>query len=176
MARPEAPDKVGEPEIKGLSVLRMIFLQCSADPGGPVVRERQVNVAVDAIRVLLADDHHHIRETVRSLLKDKFEVVAAVENGQDAVEAARRLQPDALVLDISMPLLNGLEVARRLSDAGSTTKIIMLTIHEETAFVSAALAAGACGYVSKRMISVDLIPAIRAAAEGRTFISPSIRV
>ena len=128
------------------------------------------------IRVLLADDQPNVLETACSLLSDEFEIVAAVGNGQEAVDAVQRFVPDILVLDITMPILNGFEVARRLATAGSTTRIVMLTVYEDNAFVSAAFSAGARGYVPKRTMSVDLIPAIRAAAEGRTFISSAIRL
>jgi DNA-binding NarL/FixJ family response regulator len=110
------------------------------------------------------------------LLSDEFEVVAAVENGQDAVNAVCRLLPDVLVLDMTMPVLNGLEVARHLTNAGSTTKITMPTFCEDTACVSAAFAAGVRGYVFKHMILADLIPAIRAVVEGQTFTSSAVRL
>jgi len=110
------------------------------------------------------------------LLSDEFEVVAAVENGQDAVNAVCRLLPDVLVLDMTMPVPNGLEVARHLTNAGSTTKITMPTFCEDTACVSAAFAAGVRGYVFKHMILADLIPAIRAVAEGQTFTSSAVRL
>ena len=131
--------------------------------------------AVGGIRVLLADDHRHVLESMISLLSDEFEIVAAVENGQDAVNAVCGLLPDVLVLDMTVPILNGFEVARHLTNAGSTTKIIMLTMCEDSACASAAFGAGARGYVFKHMISVDLIPAIRAVAEGRTFTSFAVR-
>jgi DNA-binding NarL/FixJ family response regulator len=136
----------------------------------------QERVSNNSIRVLLADDHRPVLETVRSVLSVDFDVVGAVENGQDAVDAVTRMAPDVLVLDITMPILNGFEVARHLTKAGSKTKIVMLTIYEDGTFVSAAFSAGACGYVTKRTLSADLVPAIHAAAEGRTFVSSSIHL
>lgn len=137
--------------------------------------QSQGKEAVGDIR-LLADDHRYVLETVISLLSDEFESVAAVENGQDAVNAACRLLPDVLVLDLTLPILNGFEVAQHLTNAAPPTKIIMLTMCEDSDCVSAAFAAGVRGYVSKRMISIDLIPAIRAVAERQTFISSAIRL
>jgi DNA-binding NarL/FixJ family response regulator len=126
------------------------------------------------IRVLLADDHEAVRERVRGLLGEDFEVVGAVGDGREAVIAALRLDPDVLVIDISMPVLNGLQATQQLRAANQGTKIIFLTIHEDQDFVAAALSAGASGYVAKTDVTTDLIPAIRDAVEGRIYVSKSI--
>jgi DNA-binding NarL/FixJ family response regulator len=126
------------------------------------------------IRVLLADDHPAVLERVCEILGEDFEVVGKVNNGRDAVVDAERLDPDVLVIDISMPILNGLQAAQRLRAAHLRAKVVFLTVHEDKDFVAAALSAGASGYVTKADVDADLIPAIRDALEGRVYVSPSI--
>jgi DNA-binding NarL/FixJ family response regulator len=131
---------------------------------------------VGKIRVVLADDHPQMIAMVRQTLGKEFEVVGVVEDGKQAVDAVLALNPDALVIDISMPVLNGFEAAKRLQAADSRAKIIFLTIYEGRDFLEAAFSAGASGYVNKGRLSTDLIPAIHEAMLGRTFISaPSNR-
>ena len=125
-------------------------------------------------RVLLADDHKEMRDSVRRHLEDEFDVLETVENGRVLLEAASRLQPDICVLDISMPVLDGIETAIQLKERGSTAKVLFLTIHEDLDFVEAALKTGASGYVLKRRMASELRPAIREALAGRTFISSCI--
>jgi DNA-binding NarL/FixJ family response regulator len=129
---------------------------------------------VDRARILLADDHGKMRDRVKRLLEREFEVVDSVENGLALLEAAAELEPDVCLLDISMPVLNGIETATRLKQSGSTAKIVFLTIHEDPDFVRAALKTGASGYVVKRRMVSDLRPAIREALAGRTFVSSSV--
>jgi DNA-binding NarL/FixJ family response regulator len=126
------------------------------------------------IRVLLADDHKEILVRVRSILCEDFVVVGAVNNGRDAVMEVQRLDPDVLVIDISMPILDGLQAVSRLHCGTCRTKFVFLTVHEDQDYVDAALAAGASGYVTKSQITSDLVPAIREALNGRTFVSKSI--
>jgi DNA-binding NarL/FixJ family response regulator len=121
--------------------------------------------------VVLADDHQQMIATVCQTLGEEFEVVTTVENGKQAVDAVLRLNPDVLVIDISMPVLNGLEAAKQLQTANSRAKIIFLTIYESRDFLDAAFSAGASGYVTKGRLSTDLIPAIHEAMLERTFIS-----
>jgi DNA-binding NarL/FixJ family response regulator len=123
------------------------------------------------IRVVLADDHRAVVARARRTLGDEFEIVDIVEDGNQAVDAVCLLEPDILVIDISMPVMDGLQAAKRLQLAKSRTKVIFLTIHEDHDFVMAALSAGASGYVTKGRLSTDLVPAIRAALLGRTFVS-----
>jgi DNA-binding NarL/FixJ family response regulator len=123
------------------------------------------------IRVVLADDHQQMIATVRQTLGEQFEVVGAVENGKQAVDAVLTLDPDALVIDISMPVLNGLQAAKQLQTANSRAKIIFLTIYESRDFLDAAFSAGASGYVNKGRLSTDLLPAIHEVILGRIFIS-----
>lgn len=126
------------------------------------------------IRVLVADDHQEILDRVAALLSADFTVVAAVNAGDAAVRSAQHLRPDVLVLDISMPGLNGFEAASRVKDAGSTAAVIFLSVHDEPEFLEAAWKSGALGYVRKSDLGSDLIPAIRSALDGRRFVSASI--
>ena len=126
------------------------------------------------IRVLLADDHQAILQRVCGLLGEDFEIVGTANNGRDAVVAALRLNPDVLVIDISMPILNGLQAALQLRTAKQGTKIVFLTVHTGQDFVHAALSAGASAYVTKADVTTDLVPAIHEALAGRTFVSSSI--
>ena len=127
------------------------------------------------LRVLLADDHEMILARERSVLGEDFEIVGAVTNGRDAVEEVRRLDPDVLVIDISMPILDGLQAVSRLRQDNRRTKFVFLTVHEDQDFVDAAFAAGASGYVTKSHITSDLVPAIREAFSGHTYVSKSIK-
>src|SRR6516162_1782257 len=127
------------------------------------------------LRVLLADDHETILARERSVLGEDFEIVGAVTNGRDAVEEVRRLYPDVLVIDISMPILDGLQAVSRLRQDNRRTKFVFLSVHEDQDFVDAAFAAGASGYVTKSHLTSDLVPAIREALSGHTYISKSIK-
>ncbi len=122
-------------------------------------------------RILLADDHPGILKTISRLLETEFEVVGAVEDGQALISAAAPLQPDVVIVDISMPGINGIEAVRQLKQAGSTTKIIFLTIHEDPDFLAEALSTSALGYVVKTRLVTDLIPAIHEALANRSFVS-----
>ncbi|MDR3622339.1 MAG: response regulator transcription factor [Paludisphaera borealis] len=121
----------------------------------------------------MADDHEAFLEIEVRLLESEFDVVETVRDGQAAVEAAARLAPDVLVLDVSMPVLDGIEAVRSLRAAGSRSKFVFLTIHGDEDYVRAALAAGAVGYVVKCRLALDLLPAVREVLAGRRFISPS---
>ena len=113
-------------------------------------------------------------ERVLSVLKPDFEVVGTASNGRELVDEAQRLQPDVIVLDISMPVLTGIEAAHQLREAGSTIKLVFLTVHEEAAFLQACFAEGGLGYVKKSRLGTDLIPAIKEALAGHRFISASL--
>ncbi len=125
---------------------------------------------MERIRVLLADDHEAMLERVTKLLGADCDVVGAVSDGEQALEAVRQLNPDVLVLDISMPVMNGIETARRLKEAKSETRIVFLTVHDDPDFVGEALEAGAQGYVRKQRIASDLVTAIKEAHAGRPFL------
>ena len=124
-------------------------------------------------RILLADDHKEMRKIVVQLLGREFEILDPVADGDAFLEAASRLKPDVCLLDISMPILNGIEAAIQLKERGSTAKVIFLTIHEDWDFIEAALRIGASGYVFKRRIRSDLSLAVSEALADRIFISPT---
>jgi DNA-binding NarL/FixJ family response regulator len=129
---------------------------------------------VGRARVLIADDHRPMLDRIAALLADEFFVVGAVRDGDELVEAAADLRPDVIVLDISMPRVNGLEAAARITARGTPPPIVCLTAHEEPDFMRAAWDAGALAYVTKIRLAADLLPAIRAALDGRRFVSPSM--
>lgn len=124
-------------------------------------------------RVFLADDQEEVLQTVAQVIEGEFQVIGTAENGGRVLELVPRLSPDVLVLDISMPVVNGIEVALRLRDEGSSARVIFLTVHQDADMVEAAMSAGALGYVVKPLLATDLIPAIWNAMEGRTFVSSS---
>jgi DNA-binding NarL/FixJ family response regulator len=127
---------------------------------------------VEKIRLLLAEDHQEMREMIVRILDREFEVVGEASDGQALLEAEPRLKPDVCILDISMPILNGIQAAILLKQRGSIAKIVFLTVHGDTAFLEAALEAGALGYILKPRMASDLCPAIREVMAGRLFISP----
>jgi DNA-binding NarL/FixJ family response regulator len=126
---------------------------------------------VQRARVLLADDHDDFLLVAARLLKPEFRVVGAVGEGQAALDAAARLSPDVVVLDVSMPVLGGVEACRRLRVACPAVRVVFLTAHEDPGFVWAALEAGAHGYVVKSLAADDLAGALRAVLAGRPFVS-----
>jgi DNA-binding NarL/FixJ family response regulator len=127
--------------------------------------------ATDHPRVLLVDDSEVMLERATATLSRDCEVIGAVKDGPSALEAARRLKPDVIVLDISMPGMNGLEVAGRLRRAGSTVPIVFLTIHDDDELVEATQAAGGIGYVVKTLLPSDLVVAVNEACAGRRYVS-----
>jgi DNA-binding NarL/FixJ family response regulator len=112
-----------------------------------------------------------ICEAVAGLLKPTYEIVASVRDGQSLIQAAMRMNPNVIVTDISMPVLDGIEAANILRDSGCSSRIVFLTIHQDLDFVKACFAAGALAYVSKPRMSADLLPAIQEALAGRSFVS-----
>lgn len=130
-------------------------------------------VSVSEVRLLIADDHEGILARVRKVLDGDFDIVGTVSNGRDAVAEVRRLDPDVLVIDISMPLLDGLRAVSLLGD-NRRAKVVFLTLHDDRAFIAAAFSAGASAYVLKSDIITDLARAIRAALEGHRYISRSM--
>lgn len=127
-------------------------------------------------RILLADDHKEMRDKVARLLAPEFDVVGAVPDGQALLKADSEMRPDVCVIDISMPIIGGLDAASELKASGSRAEIVFLTVHEDPDFVQAALKAGALGYVLKSRLATELCPAIRGALAGRLFISPSTKL
>ena len=126
------------------------------------------------IKILVADDHPIVCEGLRNLLEPTFELVAIVENGREMIAAAKELEPDAIVVDISMPFLNGIDAVRIIRSEGIQAKIIFLTMHTEASYARRALAAGASAYVLKHSASSELLFAIQQSLAGRTFVTPTI--
>ncbi len=128
------------------------------------------------IRVLLADDHVLVREGLRALLAKEadIQVVAEAGDGREAVQAAREMRPDVAALDLSMPLLNGLEAARQIAAWEPGPRVILLTVHAEDHYVLEAVRAGVRGYVLKKQAAADLVRAIREVSGGGVYLSPGI--
>ena len=124
--------------------------------------------------IVVAEDNPEMQEKLRTLLAARFEVVASASNGQQAIDFVLRHTPDILVTDISMPIINGLQVAARLLDLGSLTKVILVSVHDDNDFREAASSLGIFAYVLKCRIDTDLIPAIEGAVQGQKFPSHSL--
>ncbi len=125
-------------------------------------------------RVLLADDHKIVAEGLRSLLESEFELVGTVEDGRALVAAAQKLNPDVIVTDISMPLLNGIDAAQQIKKVTPKVKIVFLTMHPDVTYATRALEAGASGYVLKHAAPSELITAIKEVLNGRIYLTPMI--
>ncbi|WP_434735561.1 response regulator [Candidatus Accumulibacter propinquus] len=125
-------------------------------------------------RVLIADDHLMVAEALKSLLSPDFDLVGVVEDGRMLIEAAETLRPNVIVADITMPHLNGIDALIRLRQGGSQVPVVFLTMHRDVSFARRALDAGASGFVLKHSAPIELIVAIRAALEGRIYLSPTV--
>jgi DNA-binding NarL/FixJ family response regulator len=127
------------------------------------------------IQVLLADDHVVVRQSLKGFLeREGFRIVAEASDGHEAVRLAETLRPDVAVLDLSMPLLNGIDAAKEIARVSHRTRTVLLTMHTDDQFVIEALEAGIRGYVVKTQMAADLVQAIREVARGETYLSPSI--
>lgn len=128
-----------------------------------------------AIRVLLGDDHRVVRQGLRSLLEHEgFEVVGEAADGHEASRLCRQLNPDAAVLDVSMPLMNGIEAAREIKKDCPRTKVILLTMHSEHSYVLQGLRAGASGYLLKSNSADEVVQAVRQVCKGEVYLSSGI--
>jgi DNA-binding NarL/FixJ family response regulator len=125
-------------------------------------------------RILIADDQEEMGRTIALALENEFDIIGTAVDGERAIELTTQLFPDILVLDISMPIVNGIEAARRLKQLASPTRIIFVTVYTDPDFVEAARSAGALGYVWKESMATDLAPAVRAVLQGNRFTSPSM--
>src|SRR6185436_13153182 len=123
-------------------------------------------------RVLIADDHAFVLEGLVNLLKDKFDVVAAVTSGSLLVDAATRLRPDVVVTDISMPGLNGIEAFEQLQAAGLEAKVIVLTLHTDAELAAKLIRSGVSGFVMKLLATSELVTAIEQVLLGHVYLSP----
>ncbi len=131
---------------------------------------------MEKIRVLLADDHTILRDGIRALLEDEpdMEVVGEAEDGHTAVKMANQLKPDVVIMDIAMPLLNGLEATRQIKRDQSQINVLILTMHENEEYIRQVLATGAMGYILKDAAARELLGAIRAVYRGEAVLSPAI--
>ena len=125
-------------------------------------------------RVMLADDHPILTEGIQKILEPRFELIGAVQDGRALLREAERLEPDLVLADISMPLLNGIDAARQLKKTVPRAKIVFLSMHADSAYVSEAFAAGASGYLLKSSFSSELVFALEEVLKGRFYISPAI--
>ena len=125
-------------------------------------------------RVLLADDHLMVAEALRSLLAPEFDLVGVVQDGRALVEAAATLRPDVIVADITMPHLNGIDALILLRQKGDRVPVVFLTMHRDANFARRALDAGASGFVLKHSAPAELLLAVRAALEGKTYLTPQL--
>ena len=125
-------------------------------------------------RLLLADDHTMFSQGLQSLLEDEFDLVGAVADGQALVEAAGRLKPDVIIVDISMPVMNGLDAVRQLKKQGVTAKVIFLTMHADDRLLAEAFKCGGSGYVLKQSAGEELIAGIRQVLAGNKYVTPLI--
>jgi len=126
---------------------------------------------MDKVRILLADDHPQFPELVGTMLGAMFEVVGIVRDGRALVDSGLNLQPDLILTDISMPVVNGIEAVEELRKAGCASKVIFLTVHSDPDFVRACLATGALGYILKARVALDLLAAIREVLADHLFVS-----
>jgi len=129
---------------------------------------------MNRVKVLLADDHLIVAEGLKRLLESEFELLGMVEDGRALITAAKELRPDVIVSDISMPELNGIEAFEEIKKDDPGVKMVFLTMHHSVAYARRALDAGAQGYVLKHSASEELILAVRAAAAGKTYVTPAI--
>ena len=127
------------------------------------------------IRVVLADDHVLVRQGLKSLLeREGFQVVGEASDGQEVLRHVQSLQPDIAVVDIRMPILNGLNAARELKRSCPKTKVILLTQHDEDQYVSEAIEAGVMGYVLKNQVASDLLQAMQQVSRNQVYLSPGV--
>jgi DNA-binding NarL/FixJ family response regulator len=128
------------------------------------------------VRILLADDHTVVRQGLRKLLEERpdWEVIGEAGDGREAVRLAEQHKPDVAILDVAMPLLNGIEATRQITKRVPSTRVLVLSMHADEAYVTQILQAGATGYLLKDSADVDLLNAVAEAALGRSFFSPAI--
>ena len=128
------------------------------------------------IRILLADDHAVVRQGFKMILDAQadMEIVGEAGNGREAVELAEQLHPDVVVMDVSMPELNGIEATRRLASSAPRARVVALSMHKDSVYVREILRAGARGYLLKDSGAADLVAAIRAVASGESYLSPAV--
>ena len=129
-----------------------------------------------ALRILLADDHTLVRQGLRKVLEERpeWQVVAEAGDGREAVRLAEEFKPDVAVVDVAMPLLNGIETTRQITRRAPQTKVLVLSMYSDEAYVIQMLKAGATGYLLKDSADVDLLQAVQAVSQGKSFFSPAV--
>ena len=150
-----------------------------SDVYGQISSERsqavdEMSTTMPMPRILIADDQEEMVRTIAMTLANECDIIGTAKDGKRAIELVTLLLPDIVVLDISMPVENGIEAAWHLKRLHSPTRIIFVTVHTDPDFVEAARSAGALGYVWKESMASDLAPAVRAVLQGKRFTSPSI--
>ncbi len=125
-------------------------------------------------RILIADDHTLVADLCRNLLEDEFEIVGTVSNGRAMVRAAVELKPDVIVVDIAMPVLNGLDAGKQVKELLPSTKLIFLTMNNDVELAAEAFRRGACGYLLKTCAAKEMLTAVREVLRGRSYISQTI--
>ena len=140
----------------------------------PPVCKQMSEVFVTPPRIMLADDHTILLEAFRKLLEPRFEVVGMVSDGRALLDAAPNLKPDVIVVDVGMPLMNGLEAGLRLKETMPSAKIIFLTMNDDPDLAMNAMRSGASGYLLKRSAAAELIHAIHLALKGKSYVTPQI--
>jgi two-component system, NarL family, response regulator NreC len=131
---------------------------------------------VQTVRILLADDHTVVRQGLRKVLEERPEwnVVAEAGDGREAVRQAEQLKPDVAIIDVAMPLLNGVEATRQIVKHVPSVRVLVLSMHADDAYITQILQAGASGYLLKDSADVDLIQAVAAVSQGKSFFSPAV--
>jgi len=130
---------------------------------------------MNRIRLVLADDHTMFAEGLKSLLDEEFELLGTVGNGQDLVDITHRLNPEVIIVDISMPILSGFDAIRRIRDLGSKAKVIFLTMHDDDTLVEEAFRCGGSGYVLKQAAGEELVEAIKQVSQGDRYLTPLVK-
>ena len=143
---------------------------------GPLATDDQINSEKLALRIFASPEVKKLRPQLRKILEERpeWQVVAEAGDGRDAVRLAEQHKPDVAVLDVAMPLLNGIEATRQITRRVPQTKVLVLSMHSDEAYVTQMLKAGATGYLLKDSADVDLLEAVQAVSQGKSFFSPAV--
>src|ERR1700692_3067079 len=137
---------------------------------GPTAKEKAMKKA----RLIIADDHTLVLEGLKRILESEFDLAGVAENGRDLLRLAEELKPDVILLDISMPLLNGIDACKQLIKISPQAKVIFVTMHADADYVAEAFRAGASGYLVKRSAASELVNAIHEVLKGRCYVTPLV--